>query len=154
VSHVEDTGQQVQVAIGTRVEIELISESGEAEHLAFDIVTDAEADFARGHLGVTTPLARAIVGHTAGSRLPYRVGDAVEVRILSVDPPKDPPSTTTPPPDLEAQRQAIISKAVARSEVLNDVAFALAAGSKWGDYDPEAVPPERRIPSPKSDAQG
>jgi len=146
-------GQPAQVTLGKSVEIELVSESGETERLAFDIVTDAEADFARGHLGVTTPLARAIMGHTAGSLLPYHVGDAVEVRILSVGLPEVSQGATPSSPDLDAQRQAIISKAVARSEVLNDVAFALAAGSKWGDYDPEAVPPERRIPAPKSGAQ-
>ena len=37
----------------------------------------------------------------------------------------------TPLVDVEARRQA-----VAQSEQISDMAFALAVGSKWGDYDP------------------
>ncbi len=126
------------VAAGTHVEVELIGETGDAEHLACDIVPDAEADFTHGFLGMGTPLARAILGHAAGSVVPYRVGDVVEVRILKVS-----CAVTAPSVGLEARRQAVISEAVARSEVLNDVSFALAAGSKWGDYNPEAIAPDR-----------
>jgi hypothetical protein len=129
----------LQVAVSTHVEVELISESGEVEHLACDIVPDAEADFAGGYLGAGTPLARAILGHTAGSAVPYRVGDTVIVRILSVS-----AALGAPPSDAAARQQAVIRKAIDRSEVLNDMAFALAAGSKWGDYNPKDIAPEPR----------
>ncbi len=72
------------VALGTRVEIELISEAGAAELLACDIVPDAAADFAAGFLGASTPLARAIMGRPSGAIVPYAQADIVEVRIVSV----------------------------------------------------------------------
>jgi hypothetical protein len=43
---------------------------------------------------------------------------------------------STPSTDVEAKRQAVIQQAVAQSEQISDMAFALAVGSKWGDYDP------------------
>jgi hypothetical protein len=41
-----------------------------------------------------------------------------------------------PPDDVAAKRQAVIQQAVAQSDLMSDMAFALAVGSKWGDYDP------------------
>jgi hypothetical protein len=55
----------------------------------------------------------------------------VEARILNVT-----SGVRTPSADVEAKRQAVIRQAVAQSEQISDMAFALAVGSKWGDYDP------------------
>ena len=68
------------------------------------------------------------------------------MRILSVA-----PAVAAPPTDTEARRQTVIRAAVARSEALNDAAFALAVGSKWGDYDPAAIPPDRPAPQDVQD---
>ena len=38
--------------------------------------------------------------------------------------------------DVAAKRQAVIQQVVAESERISDMVFALAVGSKWGDYDP------------------
>ena len=38
--------------------------------------------------------------------------------------------------DVAAKRKAVIQQAVAESERISDMVFALAVGSKWGDYDP------------------
>jgi hypothetical protein len=121
----------VLVAIGTHVEVELIDESGAGELLAVDIVPDNQADFSSGFLGAGTPLAQAILGQPAGSVVPYKVGDILQVRILKVA-----SKASAPPADVEAKRQAVIQKAIAQSELVSDMAFALAVGSKWGDYDP------------------
>jgi len=129
----ETANVPLQVGLGTHVEVELLDESGGSDCLAFDIVPDNQADFGHGFLGVGTPLAQAISGQVAGNTVPYRVGDMVEARILSVS-----PGVRTPSDDVEAKRQAVIQQAVARSEQINDMAFALAVGSKWGDYDPVA----------------
>jgi len=126
-----DTNTPLQVGIGTHVQVELVDEAGESERLEFDIVPDHQADFAHGFLGIGTLLAQAILGQTAGSAVPYRVGDMAQVRILSVT-----PDVRTPPADVEAKRQAVIEQAIAQSERISDMAFALAVGSKWGDYDP------------------
>ena len=129
----EITNVPLQVGLGTHVKVELLDESGGSDCLEFDIVPDNQADFAHGFLGVGTPLAQAILGQVAGNTVPYRVGDMAEARILSVA-----SGVRTPSDDVEARRQAVIQQAVARSEQINDMAFALAVGSKWGDYDPVA----------------
>ena len=123
-----------QVAVGTHVEVELIDEGGECERLAFDLVPDKQADFANGFLGESTPLAQAILGQAAGNVVAYRMGDVVEVCILTVT-----PEVRAPIEDVAAKRQAVIQQAVAESERISDMMFALAVGSKWGDYDPGGV---------------
>lgn len=122
---------QLTVDLGTHVEVELIDETGASEPLAFDLVPDEQADFANGFLGAGTPLAQAIWGKSAGEVVAYRVGDVVSVRVIKVT-----VAERTPAEDVAAKRQAVIDQAVAESERISDMVFALAVGSKWGDYDP------------------
>ena len=110
------------------------SESGTREQLAFDIVPDSEADFSSGYLGVGTPLAQAISGQRAGSVVPYRVGDIIEVRILTVG-----ISGRSPTKNVAADRQAVIQKAISKSDLADAVRFALTVDQKWGDTDPEGI---------------
>jgi hypothetical protein len=120
-----------RVAVGTHVEVELIDEAGERERLEFDLVPDKQADFANGFLGESTPLAQAILGQSAGSVVAYRVGDIVKVSILTVT-----SDARVPVEDVAAKRQAVVQQVVAESNRISDMVFALAVGSKWGDYDP------------------
>lgn len=119
------------VALGTRVELELVDGHGEAESLAVDIVPDEAADLAEGFLGASTPLARAVMGRPAGSRVPYRMGDLVEVRILAVS-----RSTRVPDASAAAAREAATREAVDRAAIEETIQLALTFSSKWGDYDP------------------
>lgn len=119
---------------GTLVEIELVSENGEVEPLAFEIVPDKVADFKSQLLGESTPLAQAILGHKAGETLPYVVDDLVQVRILSVTPVE-----TGNHRDVLERRQAILRKAVHQADLSNAIIFASAVDNKWGDYDPGAL---------------
>ena len=121
----------VLVALGTHVEVELIDETGESEHLAFDLVPDEQADFANGFLGAGTPLAQALWGKRAGESAPYRRGGVTTVRVVNVM-----AAARVQAEDVAAKRQAVIQQAVAESERISDMVFALAVGSKWGDYDP------------------
>ncbi len=129
----QDANILLQVALGTHVEIELVDESGVSEPLAFDIVEDAQADFAHGFLGLGTPLAQAILGKPAGSIVSYHAGDVVQVSVLKVT-----QAVRAPEEDVAAKRQAVVQEVVAHSDRITDIAFALAVGSKWGDYDPGA----------------
>jgi hypothetical protein len=124
----------IEVAIGARVEVELIPDAGENERLAFDIVPDVEADFSAGFLGVGTPLARAIMGQRAGSVVPYQVGDITQVKILTVG-----ASSRAPADDAAADRQAVIQKAISKSDLADAVRFALTVDQKWGATDPEGI---------------
>jgi hypothetical protein len=119
------------VALGTHVEVELIDENGASEPLAFDLVPDEQADFASGFLGVGTPLAQALWGKHADDSVPYQRGDVTRVRVVSVT-----AEARVQKEDVVAKRQAVIQQAVAESERISDMVFALAVGSKWGDYDP------------------
>jgi hypothetical protein len=122
------------VALGTHVEVELIDETGASEPLAFDLVPDEQADFANGFLGAGTPLAQAIWGKGSGDAVVYRLGDVVRVRVVDVT-----PTERAQEEDVAAKRQAVIQQVVAESERISDMVFALAVGSKWGDYDPGGV---------------
>jgi hypothetical protein len=124
----------VTAALGTHVEVELIDESGACETLAFDLVPDEQADFANGFLGAGTPLAQAIWGKGQGDVVAYRLGDVVSVRVVKVA-----NAERVQEEDVAARRQAVIQQAVAESERISDMVFALAVGSKWGDYDPGDV---------------
>ncbi len=115
---------------GYLVEVELLSQNGEIERLRFTLVEDTQADFDSGFLGVSTPLAKTILGKMAGVQLPYRVGDLKSVRILSVQ-----PGGAAPAEDVAARRQAVIDKAVKHSDYINAMIFAGSVNSKWGDYD-------------------
>jgi hypothetical protein len=119
------------VAVGSRVEVELVSRDGEVEHLAFDIVPEQAADFEAGFLAVTAPLARAIVGRPPGSEVPYRMGDIVRVRILTVQ-----RSSRRAEADAAAAREATTREAVERAKTDETIQLALTFSSKWGDYDP------------------
>jgi hypothetical protein len=99
--------------------------------LVFDLVLDKQADFANGFLGESTPLAQAILGQSAGSVVAYRVGDIVKVSILTVT-----SDARVPVEDVAAKRQAVVQQVVAESDRISDMVFAVAVGSKWGDYDP------------------
>ena len=124
----------IPVAIGTHVEVELIDESGAGELLAVDIVPDNQADFSSGFLGVGTLLAQAILGQLPGSVVSYRVGDMLQVRILKVA-----ANANVPPADMEAKRQAVIQKAISKSDLDDALRLALTVDVKWGDYDPEGI---------------
>lgn len=119
------------VALGTRVGLELVDGHGDAEALAVDIVPDEAADLAEGFLGASTPLARAIMGRPAGSRTPYRMGDLVEVRIVSVG-----RSIRSADKSAAAAREAATREAVNRAATQETIQLALTFSSKWGDYDP------------------
>ena len=68
------------VAFGTRVRIRL---NGAARTL--HIVGHDEGDPARGYLGVSAPLAKALLGAGPGDRLPF-AGKEEAIEILEIDP--------------------------------------------------------------------
>jgi hypothetical protein len=118
------------IARNSKVLVELIDLSGAAEQAGFTLVESKQADLKSGLLDENTPLGRALVGHQAGEVVAYAVGDLKEVHILSVERGESGTS-------LEAaeRRRETVRKAAAQSEIINQLNFATASGSKWGDYD-------------------
>lgn len=123
-------GYMDTISTGMHVEVELITAEG-AEPLAFDIVPDASADFARGFLGENTPMARALMGRQPGERVAYSQGDILAVYVRSVAPAKE-----APPPNVVERRKETMRKAVEQSDRTNALIFASSFNGKWGDYDP------------------
>jgi hypothetical protein len=113
-----------------------MSQSNDPQKIALNsrvkviLVTAREADLKSVLLDENTPLGRALVGKAAGDRIPYPLGDLVEVRVLEVHNGEGPVS-----PQAAQKRRADVKKATAQSEITNQMIFATASGSKWGDYD-------------------
>ena len=126
--------ESYSVQPGAQVQVELTYEK-DREILAFVIVSDDQADFSAGFLGEGTPLAQAILGHTAGELLPYRAGDARSVRILEVQPGAD----TGPQEDVAARREEKLRQAVEQARRTDAMIFATSFSGKWGDYDPQGI---------------
>jgi hypothetical protein len=123
-----------QVALRTHVEIELIGQSGEAERLEFEIVPDKTADFYSGFLSQETPLARAILGRAVGSTVPYTVGDARAIRILSVGPGAADDAAEAAA-EAATRRKAAVEAARRQSDRTSAMIFASSVEGKWGEYD-------------------
>lgn len=123
----------MKIDLKTRVDLELIDARGRSEALSFDLVEDSRADYYDGFLGISTPLARAILGQVAGARLAYQAGDIVEVRILAVS------RSIRQAEDRTTKRQETFRRAAAESELKDRIAVATSVDNKWGDYDPAGL---------------
>jgi Transcription elongation factor, GreA/GreB, C-term. len=126
----ESKANAPQIALHCRVLVELVDSTGGVERREFTIVPGKLADFKSGLLDENTPLGHALMGHGSGETIPYQAGDLVEVRILAVAAGKGSLSS-----DAAEERRADVQKAVAQSEITNQMIFSTASGSKWGDYD-------------------
>jgi hypothetical protein len=129
-----EAASNLKIWTGRHVEVEVTYGPGDVEILSLDIVSDSAADFERGFLGESTPLAQAIFGHVTGDIVTYQAGDRVRVRILSVN-----EKLHRMPEDLTARREEVERKARLDSDTTNLVLFASSFSGKWGDYDPNAV---------------
>jgi hypothetical protein len=127
---------RIPIGNGTLVEVELISRSGKSERLTFTLVEDGQADFAAGFLGEGTPLARTLIGHTAGEDLPYEAGDLRSVKVLAVT-----VSERAPGENVAARRKAVLRQAVDHSDYINAMIFATSVNNKWGDTDVQGLDP-------------
>lgn len=122
----------LKIWVGRHVSLDLRYADGEVERMELDIVTDQQADFSRGFLGESTPLAQVMFGKTAGTDLAYQAGDITCVRVIAVL-----PALRSEPQDLSSRREALERKAASDSDRTSTMIYASAMNSKWGDYDPQ-----------------
>jgi len=120
----------LRILLGYHVEVELVDTAGETEGREFTIVAEKQADFRAGLLGENSPLGRALLGRRTGEVIPYTVGDLHEVRILAVAKVSEPISGES-----AEKRRATVQEAANQSEIISQLIFATARGSKWGEYD-------------------
>jgi len=140
----ERENKPIQVWTGRHVDVELIFENGDVDRLELDVVADNEADFENGFLGESTPLAKAIMGKMAGSMVPYRAGDIIQVRILSVA-----AELSSKPVDLSERREETTRKAAQDSDKISTVIYASSMNNKWGDMDPKLLEDDGEEDSPE-----
>jgi hypothetical protein len=119
-----------KISLNSRVVVELVESSGQSERREFRLVASDQADLSNGLLDEASLLGRMLLGHHTGERLPYPAGGLVEVRILEVEQEQGELSS-----DAAERRRESVRKAAAQSEIINQMIFATASGSKWGDYD-------------------
>ncbi len=122
--------EKKQVRTGVDVDIELIDRRGDRESMRVVIVRGETADLDSGVLASAAPLAKAILGKRVGVEVPYRRGDIVAVRIVSVGDTADVAAD-----EAVARRQQTVEKAVRSAERTSAEMFASSFTSKWGGYD-------------------
>ena len=127
-AHME--AENIPITHDSKVLIELVDLAGAVEQVEFTLVVSKQADLKSGLLDENTPLGCTLIGHRAGDVLPYVAGDLKEVRILSVRHGEVAALT-----DAAEKRRETVRKAETQSELINQLNFATASGSKWGDYD-------------------
>ena len=108
----------------------MLDSTGQTEEMEFTLVTARQADLKSGLLDENAPLGQALMGRSLGDRIPYTLGDLREVRILGIE-----SGEAAISPEAAQKRRADVKKAAAQSEITNQMIFATASGSKWGDYD-------------------
>ena len=125
---------ELTVQPGSHVLVELLDASGETQQLEFDLVPEESADFSRGYLGLTTPLAQAILDQPTGAIIPYQQADILQVHILSIT-----PSASLPLAGLAQQREEAARKALQQIQRTDAMIFASSFSGKWGNYDPDGI---------------
>ena len=118
------------ITLNSRVTLEVLDSAGQVEEMVVTLVNARQADLQSGLLDENAPLGRALMGKVAGDRIPYTLGDLREVRVLHVESGEEAVS-----PEAARKRRLAVKKAAAQSEITNQMIFATASGSKWGDYD-------------------
>ena len=140
--------ENIPIARGSKVLLELVDQSGGVEQMEFTLVESNQADLKSGLLDENTPLARALIGHQAGEVIPYTVGDLKEVRVLSVE-----RGEADALADAAEKRRESVRKAETQSELINQLNFATASGSKWGDYDVDVEKLMEQRPQKEEDSE-
>ena len=131
--------QSDRITVGCQVEVDLQDRAGKKERLKVVIVPDEAADFANGYLSENTPLAKILLGERAGNIIPYLQNDILAIEILSVAKPTD-----KPPVEAAEKRKAMMKKTLREVEDTNAMIFASSFSGKWGDYDPDSIPKEKK----------
>ena len=125
---------QNSVKLGDQIEIQLIYRSGQKEKLILDLVEDSKADIDQGYLGVSTPLAKAILNEPPGTIVPFFTPEILAVEILSVH-----ETSRQPDPEVSKRRKQSLKDTLNRIEFRDAILFASSTETKWGQYDPDRL---------------
>ena len=130
---------QICVRLGDQVEIQIIYRSGHKEKLLLDLVEDSKADIDQGYLGESTPLAKAILGESPGTVVPFFTPELLAVEILSVH-----EASRKPDPEVSNRRKQSLKDTLNCIELRDAILFASSTETKWGRYDPDGLDQNER----------
>jgi hypothetical protein len=124
--------------VGTHVMIEISDKSGVIDQLEFDLVPDAQANFAAGLMSERTPLAQALAGHAAADVIPYRPpsGAAQTIKILDIQPGRSDATAGG------ADRHEILGQVMDRIARRESRQTALTAELHYGSIDADGIEEE------------
>ncbi len=128
----EFTNETVQ--IGCNLHIELLYRSGNKEQLTFDLVLDEQADIENGFLGISTPLAQALIGEKCGYLIPYFTHEIKAIVILSIN-----KADRKLGEEKSKSRRKSIHEILNQIEYRDAVLFASSTDTKWGSYDADVL---------------
>ncbi|MCJ7700073.1 MAG: hypothetical protein MUO62_00685 [Anaerolineales bacterium] len=120
--------------MGCHIDLLLIHRSGEQNHLDFDLVPDDQADFENNFLGISTHLAKTIIGESPGYLIPYFTDELKAIKIISVR-----TSIRKSETGKNDHRKEILNQTRTQIEFRNAVLFASSTDTKWGSYDADAL---------------
>lgn len=124
--------QDLVVCVGAAITLELLSDD-EPERLKLTIVPDDQADFYAGYLGESTPLAQAIIGHSAGDTINCQAGKVRIIDICATD------NCSQQAKENAAQRKKAIEEARKEISRTNAIVFSSTIEGKWGEYDTDSI---------------
>jgi hypothetical protein len=81
-----------------------------------------------------------LLGEKAGQVIPYLKGDILSIEVLSVTKP-----ATAPAKDAAEKRKAKFKETLREVEDTNAMVFASSFSGKWGDYDPDSIPKDKKF---------
>jgi hypothetical protein len=122
------------VQLGCHVEIELVFRTGKRENLGFDLVPDWQADYQNGFVGMSAPIADAIIGERCGYLIPFFTEEFQAIQILSIK-----KSNRKPEGNIPVSRKASIQEILKQIEFRDAVLFASSTDTKWGSYDADSL---------------
>jgi hypothetical protein len=126
--------QSMTVQSGCCVKMEMLYRSGNREHITLDIVPDEKADYENGFIGISTPLAKALIGEKSGYFIPYFTQELKAIQIISIK-----KSSRTPETNKSSTRTESIKEMVKKIEFRDAVLFASSTETKWGSYDTDGL---------------
>jgi hypothetical protein len=120
--------------MGCHIDLLLIHRSGKQNRLDFDLVPDDQADFENNFLGISTHLAKTIIGESPGYVIPYFTDELKAIKIISVR-----TSIRKSETGKNDHRKEILNQTRTQIEFRNAVLFASSTDTKWGSYDADAL---------------
>lgn len=121
------------VILGCCVELDFIYRTGNRQRIKVELVPDDKADFERGFLGISTPLAQTLLGEGPGYLIPYFTEEFQAIQIILIE------KSSLGADHQSSARKKVIQETLEQIEFRDAVLFASSTSTKWGSYDADGL---------------